>query len=590
MAEFRYLPAEELRDGPVSNRKCTDLACGLVLGGFLAAFFAVGAVGFSRGDPTLLLFPMDSAGNQCGRGQTKDYSYLYYPLAAIYANFTEARVCMKECPKGDSNLECYNNERVQCVGKEFYIQELKSFVDPYESNMLWKRFCVPEDNRYFFNAVINAVDETGFSGWTADVLRCWTAICIILGVACGLSIIYLVLIRLCAEIITWLSLVFTAVIIVVFGIYIDKAADENFSSKSDQSTYNALKTFAIVIYVSVVVFFIAVVYLFRRIHLAIAVMKSAAIFLNDVPGVVFVPLVMFGVAFAVFVYWLLALAFIYSTGTVESSGKINWDYTTRNSFYFEFVGILWVSALKVAITQFIVASTVCFWYFSRESSSFAIIFKSTYYAFRYHLGTLALGSFLLSFLKLLKFTLWYIKHNIHSQDYQKSPFFRLLCCCVECCVLCFTNFIEFIDKQAYIQTALSGVGFYQGAKNAFNLFLHNAGRFAALGAIGDTFKVLGKVFITVVSTYSGFVLVSYYSPYKDRIQSPIAPTVVFAVVSYSVAGIFMSVLELACDTILQSFLIDEQIHKTAFFAPEPLKDFVSEHREVTHKTHCCGCL
>ena len=120
--------------------------------------------------------------------------------------------------------------------------------------------------------------------------------------------------------------------------------------------------------------------------------------------------------------------------------------------------------------------------------------------------------------------------------------------------------------------------------------MENAARFAALGAIGDIFKVLGKIFVTTISTYAGFLIISYYEPYKHEIQSPIAPILVFGIVSYIISGIFMTVHEMACDTIIQAFLVDEKIHKQAFFAPEPLKEFINEHRDIEHKSHCCGCL
>ena len=177
-----------------------------------------------------------------------------------------------------------------------------------------------------------------------------------------------------------------------------------------------------------------------------------------------------------------------------------------------------------------------------------------------------------------------------NSEYKGNNCIRFGCLCLGCCVNCFKRFIEFLDKHAYIQTALTGAGFCEAAKNAYALIVENALRFASLGAIGDIFKILGKLFITSIATIAGFIIISYYEPYKSEIQSPIAPTCVFGLISYIVSGIFMTVQEMACDTIIQAFLIDEKIHSTAVFAPEPLHEFIKQHREVEHESHCCGCL
>ena len=216
--------------------------------------------------------------------------------------------------------------------------------------------------------------------------------------------------------------------------------------------------------------------------------------------------------------------------------------------------------------------------------------KSSYYAIRYHLGTLAFGSLLLSIIKIIKYILWYIKEKVYKAGFEGNKFVKWGCQCLSCYVLCFERFIQFIDKNAYIQTALTGESFCNAAKDAFSLILQNSLRFAALGAIGDIFKVLGKIFITCLTSYIGFLIITHFEPYKSDIQSPIAPTCVFVVISYIVSGIFMSVYEMVCDTIIQAYIVDEKSNNHTKFAPAPLKEFMSEHKDKEHTSHCFGCL
>lgn len=49
-----------------------------------------------------------------------------------------------------------------------------------------------------------------------------------------------------------------------------------------------------------------------------------------------------------------------------------------------------------ALSQFVLASTVAIWYFSGTQKAHNPIKRSFYRAFRYHLGSLAFGAFILA--------------------------------------------------------------------------------------------------------------------------------------------------------------------------------------------------
>lgn len=600
MTDYKYLVNEDLRDGPVVARKCTDMAFCFVFLAFWIGVVGISIVAFYQGNPGLVLYPYDSSGNQCGRPShsTKEYKYLYYPAAGVInTNFSDYRICLKSCPKSNgTHVECYENSHVSCddIHPTFYIKHLNLNIDSYETDELLERFCIPESKLYFFNDVIDKVFKTGITTWISDVLRCWKIIAIVLSISLGVSFIYLILLRFCAELIVWSSILLSATMIIVFGVYINLIANENYSDESEKKTYKALHIASTLIFCSVIIFALVIIFLYRRIHLATAIMKSGAIFINDTPLVVLLPILVYLISCIYFIFWILSLIYIYSSGhldkTTSGIAQISWDNTTRNSFYFQLLSVLWVNSFKIALSQFMVSCTVCFWYFSRDSSSFQMISNSIYFAFRFHLGTLAFGSLILSLIKPVKFAFWYLKEKVYKPAYEGNKFVMFCCVSLACCVKFFERFVEFIDKHAYVQTALAGTGFCEGAKNAFALICENASSFLVLGAVGDIFKVLGKIFIMIVSTYSGFLIISYNEPYRSSVQSPIPPTIVFGIVSYIVAGIFMTVHEMACDTIIQVYLVDEQIHKTAFFAPEPLKEFIDNYRDSDHKLYCCGCL
>ena len=74
------IPSDELGNGPVMNRSCTDvLICCLFLV-FIVGMVGASGYGFLNGDPKILLTVWDLQGNGCGYSEaTLNYPYAYWP-------------------------------------------------------------------------------------------------------------------------------------------------------------------------------------------------------------------------------------------------------------------------------------------------------------------------------------------------------------------------------------------------------------------------------------------------------------------------------------------------------------------------------
>ena len=69
---------QDLEKGPMTDRKCTDFACYILFGLFLASMFGISVYGYSAGAPYKLVAPLDSDGRFCGFDPaTKQYPNLY---------------------------------------------------------------------------------------------------------------------------------------------------------------------------------------------------------------------------------------------------------------------------------------------------------------------------------------------------------------------------------------------------------------------------------------------------------------------------------------------------------------------------------
>lgn len=109
--------------------------------------------------------------------------------------------------------------------------------------------------------------------------------------------------------------------------------------------------------------------------------------------------------------------------------------------------------------------------------------------------------------------------------------------------------------------AITGKNFCASAWNAFCLILKNALRFGTVNSIGFIFNVLGVIFIAGANgivVYSGL----HYVPiWEGKAQSWIGPVGIGGIEGLIVGVLFMSMFSFASDTILQCFLVDEDLNR-----------------------------
>jgi len=109
--------------------------------------------------------------------------------------------------------------------------------------------------------------------------------------------------------------------------------------------------------------------------------------------------------------------------------------------------------------------------------------------------------------------------------------------------------MKFINKNVYIQCAITSNSFCICAKDAFFLILRDPFLFAIAGGMADIFVFLGKMFIgagTSILMYFG--MKAHFK--ENEVENPFGPLVVIALISYLTGSMFMGVWGMAVDTIL----------------------------------------
>jgi len=365
-----------------------------------------------------------------------------------------------------------------------------------------------------------------------------------------------------------------------------------------------------------------------RIRLAIGINKAAAMFVYHTPQVLMVPLIQIFTSICWTFLWVLCASFLlsqvpddytpkgaYATyaeayGTEDDPGactnkavsgfvwktegnlELTNDLCSGNKgdisaitpkcwrcapprfiidwrFCISFCSFLWNKAFLIALGQTIIAGAVCAWFFAPRNmkTKTKSVRNAVWIAFRYHCGSIAFGAFILAVVQMLRWLAYYLERQAKAQ---KNRIMQYIMRCIQCCLWCLEKCIKFLNKNAYIQVAILGTDFCTSAKNAFMLIGRNFARFGVVATLGSVIHGLGYLFIMAVTTVLGYFVLQGLHP--DI--APIIPVILYLIVSYVAAKLYMNVFGLAVDTMLQCFIATEEMGGDEDFVPSPLVNFI----------------
>ena len=117
-------------------------------------------------------------------------------------------------------------------------------------------------------------------------------------------------------------------------------------------------------------------------------------------------------------------------------------------------GLFWIMAFILSMQKFIVAAAAAIWYFDPvdDGTKDVSILEAIQWC-DYHCGTIALGSFLIALVQLIRVIFEYIAKEADKMG--DSQIKRCLECCIRCAVWCLEQCVQFITENAYIQCAVS---------------------------------------------------------------------------------------------------------------------------------------
>lgn len=209
-----------------------------------------------------------------------------------------------------------------------------------------------------------------------------------------------------------------------------------------------------------------------------------------------------------------------------------------------------------ALIQYVIIIGVSQWYFTEKNSNGngrVYLLKGLYWSFRYNLGSLALGSFILGFIWIIRTPFEFMLRKFQKTDANGVVrTFSIMTCC--CCTICH-KFVKYLDRNAYIQLALTGHNFCPSAMTAYTIALKSRGYFMQTNGLSALILVLCKLTISMTSMLTAQVMLAT----MDNIEMPLIPLFLVFVASYLVAGQFMSVYLTTSLTLMQCIFVHMDI-------------------------------
>ena len=287
--------------------------------------------------------------------------------------------------------------------------------------------------------------------------------------------------------------------------------------------------------------------------------------------------------------WVVCAIYVFSVGEPaqraapwEFTTEIMWSDTTRYILWYQIFGLFWIAAFINGLCQFIIAASSCIWYFTvnTDTKGEGTVGTAFYWGFRYHMGSVAFGSFCIAVVQTIRLLFeWYRRMIAKASKDNKCV--KALLCMTSYCLWILEKCVKFISKNAYIQVALTNDFFCKAAWNAFALILANAARFGWATSVGAILNFFGLMCIAATNSLAAYIYLTEWD--TIQVQSPIWPVVLVGLISLLIGNTFLSIFGFSSDAILQSFLLDESLKFANVSRPEYMQDLA----DSLNQKGCC---
>ncbi|OQR86970.1 choline transporter-like protein [Achlya hypogyna] len=564
-----------------ADRKCRDVFCVLLFALFWFGMVIVASTAYQAGNPHALIYPADHNGDLCN--VTHPDLYFPHPQQDEKAHSTYYGVCVTSCPQKDDTVGGYPAP-----------MDFKAVL----------HHCVPTNTsdaatektyERIFGPVATVFKD--LARYVADVRRSFKAV-VGIGVGGGFAgcLLWLALLRSVPHVVVWGSVLLSLLLLLVATAVcaseaklISNAEVGALASSiklhvvSDNAQYFKIATVALLLID--IVYILLLAFMRSRIQMSIGIVKVACTGLSQIPTLIFFPLLPGLKLLALFVYFVVSSVYIASCGNISMSQVARHTSAVKGNgtnpdvmkylFAYNVFGVFWTQQLIEAVTVCTIAGAISRYYWSDRDNRHNIgwaVGTSSYYCFRYHFGSLVFGAAIVAAVQFVRALLEYVDRQ--TQGTQNKAVQIVVCCC-RCCLWCLHKVVKFLSSNGYILIAMKGGSFCHAIVDAFNLVAANLGRIGTQSLVATYVLLLGKILVTTGCTLGMY---AYETANDIKLSSPFPPLVATGVLSYAIASIFLSVFDVAVNTVLLSICEDEKINRTTgqYYATPEIRRFLDD--------------
>jgi Pyruvate/2-oxoacid:ferredoxin oxidoreductase delta subunit len=210
------------------------------------------------------------------------------------------------------------------------------------------------------------------------------------------------------------------------------------------------------------------------------------------------------------------------------------------------LGVLWTVQSVKNIGWTSMSGSVSHWFFFRDDPSDKTRFplmRALGQVFRYHLGSIFFGSFIIAIIQLIRIMLMAVERM--TKDWQdKNPVLKLGFKCFQCCLWCLEKTIKFITNYCFIYVAMQGSGFCKSCYLTFTLITKNMVQLAINTFVRTILSWIQLLGMPVVCA----ALCNWTLTGAGKTDS-VYPSITVAIMAFIIASIFSTVFSCVLDTL-----------------------------------------
>jgi len=435
----------------------------------------------------------------------------------------------------------------------------------YKATAVAGRYCLPTDEALLKHITekVSSNDVYDFAQKVSELPNAWLALAAAAAIAFVFGYIYLMLLETCAGALVWVCLLVVVAAPSSAGAYLIWVAKFEGGWDGIPHAGNDEDNFAIGVGLAAAgaILFAIVSCSAHSIETAIETVKVSADCLSDAPSLLLSPLIELLSKAATLTAMMVGFLLLLSCGEVTFGKGIyrTLEYTDNEKAYLAHFAVMfiWAAEFFSSLSQFAVAWCVKKWYFTpyegdRKHATFLGLPRGYLVGLVYHLGSLLFGSLLIALFRFVRIVLQVVASRSRKEGTEIGTIISRV---LSCAVACFDRLIVFINKNAYIEMAISSTPFCTSAQRAIQIL---GSEFVAAGILnGATYiiQIAGTGAITCGGAAVTWIMCTRVAPFNDEgsqhyVSDPAFVTGASAVICLIVSLAFVVVFDTVSDTIL----------------------------------------